>query len=78
MFDLFELLINCSTFPKIKKQLSLNSFFLSRVFTVRDIEFSQFSAQTMQEYWLIAELSTPDIGERKYDGTVGRKLGVGK
>ena len=43
--------------------------------------FRCFAAQTMPEYWLIviiAELSRPDIGENKFDGTVRQKLGVGK
>ena len=45
MFELFELLINCRTFPK-KKYLDLKKIDrLSRLFTVRDIEFSLFSAQ---------------------------------
>ena len=40
----------------------------------RDTKFSLFSAQTMPEYCVLAELSRPDIGEHKFR----QKLEVGK
>ena len=51
------------------------SFFLSRVFTVLGYRiFAVFSPDNAR----ISELSRPDIGEHKFDGTVGQKLGVVK
>ena len=62
------------------KKNSISTFFLltlsfSREYLrYQDIELSLFSAQTMPEYCVFAELSRPDIGEHKFQ----LKLGVGK
>ena len=68
MFELFELLINCRTFPKIKK-LDLNSFFLERVFTVPGYRiFAGFSPDNAGIGVLMFQkvAKTGNIGKKDY------------